>query len=215
MQQLEESLRRLKTDYLDLWQIHEVIYYNDPELIFRPDGAIEALNRAKQQGKVRFVGFTGHKDPAIHLEMLSHNYPFDTVQLPINCFDASFKSFQQQVLPELNRRGIAAIGMKSLSGNGEAVKKGMVTPQEAIRYAMSMPIATLVSGIDSLEVLRQNLAIARGFQPMTEPEMRALRDRVALYAADGRFELFKSSKKFDADVGRMQHGFPTQDQAPT
>lgn len=215
MQQLEESLRRLKTDYLDLWQIHEVIYYNDPELIFRPNGAIEALDRAKQQGKVRFVGFTGHKDPAIHLEMLSHNYPFDTVQLPINCFDASFMSFQQQVLPELNRQGIAAIGMKSLSGNGEAVKKGVVTPQEAIRYAMSMPIATLVSGIDSLEVLRQNLAIARGFQPMTEPEMQALRDRVSQYAADGRFELFKSSKEFDADVGRMQHGFPTQDQMST
>ncbi|WP_082172446.1 aldo/keto reductase [Limnoraphis robusta] len=112
MQQLEESLRRLKTDYIDLWQIHEVIYYNDPELIFRPDGAIEALERAKQEGKVKFVGFTGHKDPAIHLEMLSHNYPFDTVQLPINCFDASFMSFQNQVLPELDRQGIAAIGMK-------------------------------------------------------------------------------------------------------
>ncbi|KKD39102.1 aldo/keto reductase [Limnoraphis robusta CS-951] len=215
MQQLEESLRRLKTDYIDLWQIHEVIYYNDPELIFRPDGAIEALERAKQEGKVKFVGFTGHKDPAIHLEMLSHNYPFDTVQLPINCFDASFMSFQNQVLPELDRQGIAAIGMKSLSGNGEAVKKGLVTPQEAIRYAMSMPIATLVSGIDSVEVLRQNIAIARDFQPMTAQEMQALRERVVPYATDGRFELFKSSKKFDADVGRKQHGFPTQDQLPT
>ncbi|MBW4521666.1 MAG: aldo/keto reductase [Scytolyngbya sp. HA4215-MV1] len=215
MQQLEESLRRLKTDHLDLWQLHEVIYYNDPELIFRSNGAIEALDQAKKEGKVRFVGFTGHKDPAIHLEMLSHNYPFDTVQMPINCFDASFKSFQQQVLPEANRRGIAAIGMKSLSGGGEAVKQGIITPQEAIRYAMSLPIATLVSGIDSLEVLRQNLAIAQNFQPMPTAEMQALRDRVVQYALDGRFELFKSSKKYDADVGRLQHGFPSQQQMAT
>ena len=214
MQQLEESLRRLKTDHLDLWQIHEVVYYNDPELIFRPNGAIEALDQAKKEGKVRFVGFTGHKDPAIHLKMLSYNYPFDTVQMPLNCFDATFtgRSFAQQVLPEVNKRGVAAIGMKSLSGNADAVKKGIVTPQEAIRYAMSLPVATIVSGIDSLAVLRQNLAIARGFQPMTAGEMQALRDRCAQYAADGRFELFKSSKKFDADEGRMQHGFPPQSQ---
>lgn len=215
MQQLEESLRRLKTDHLDLWQIHEVVYYNDPEMIFRPNGAIEAIDRAKKEGKVRFVGFTGHKDPAIHLKMLSHNYPFDTVQMPLNCFDATFKSFEQQVLPELNRRGIAPIGMKSFSGNADAIKKGIVTPQEALRYAMSLPVATTVSGIDSLEVLRQNLAIARGFTPMQQPEMQALRERCAQYAADGRYELFKSSKKFDADEGRKQHGFPTQQEAPT
>src|SRR5919199_2252995 len=215
MQQLEESLRRLKTDHLDLWQIHEVVYYNDPEMIFRPNGAIEALDRAKKEGKVRFIGFTGHKDPAIHLKMLSHNYPFDTVQMPLNCFDATFKSFEQQVLPELNRRGIAPIGMKSFSGNADAIKKGIVTPQEALRYAMSLPVATTVSGIDSLEVLRQNLAIARSFTPMQQQEMQALRDRCAQYAADGRFELFKSSKKFDADESRMQHGFPPQAEAPT
>ncbi|RCJ26961.1 aldo/keto reductase [Nostoc minutum NIES-26] len=215
MQQLEESLRRLKTDRLDLWQIHEVVYYNDPEMIFRPNGAIEALAQAKKEGKVRFVGFTGHKDPAIHLKMLSYNYPFDTVQMPLNCFDASFKSFEQQVLPELNKRGIAAIGMKSLSGNGDAVKKGIVSPQEAIRYAMSLPVATVVSGIDSLAVLRQNLAIARGFQPMQAKEMQALRDRCAQYAADGGFELFKTSKEFDADEGRIQHGFPPQSQMAT
>jgi len=215
MQQLEESLRRLGTDHLDLWQIHEVVYYNDPEMIFRPNGAIEALDRAKKEGKVRFVGFTGHKDPAIHLKMLSHNYPFDTVQMPLNCFDATFKSFEQQVLPELNRRGIAPIGMKSFSGNADAIKKGVVTPQDALRYAMSLPVATTISGIDSLEVLRQNLAIARGFTPMKQEEMQALRDRCAQYAADGRFELFKTSKKFDADEGRQQHGFPTQAEAPT
>jgi predicted aldo/keto reductase-like oxidoreductase len=215
MQQLEESLRRLKTDHLDLWQIHEVVYYNDPERIFQSGGTIEALDQAKKEGKVRFVGFTGHKDPAIHLKMLSYNYPFDAVQMPLNCFDATFKSFEQQVLPELNKRGIAAIGMKSLSGNAEAVKKGIITPQEAIRYSMSLPIATLVSGIDSLQVLQQNLEIARGFQPMTNSEMQALRDRVAQYAADGRFELFKTSKKFDADEGRLQHGFPPQSQMET
>ena len=135
--------------------------------------------------------------------------------MPLNCFDATFKSFEQQVLPELNRRGIALIGMKSLSGNGEAIKKGIVTAQEALRYAMSLPVATTVSGIDSVEVLRQNLAIARGFTPMNGEEMQALRDRCAQYAADGRFELFKSSKVFDADEGRKQHGFPTLKEAPT
>lgn len=212
MQQLEESLRRLKTDHLDLWQIHEVVYDNDPEMIFRANGAIEALTQAKKEGKVRFVGFTGHKDPAIHLKMLAYNYPFDTVQLPLNCFDASFRSFEQLVLPELNKRGIAAIGMKSLSGNGDAVKKGVITAREALSYVMSLPIATVVSGIDSLAVLRQNLAIAQGFQAMSPPQMQSLRDRCAQYAADGRFELFKTSKKFDADVGRIQHGFPPQSQ---
>lgn len=212
MQQLEESLRRLGTDYLDLWQIHEVVYYNDPEMIFRPNGAIEALDRAKKEGKVRFVGFTGHKDPAIHLKMLSYNYPFDTVMLPLNCFDATFNSFEQQVLPELNRRGIAPIGMKSLSGTGDAVKQGVITAQDALRYAMSLPVATTVSGIDSLQVLRQNLAIARGFTPMKQEEIQALRSRCAQYAADGRFELFKTSMRFDGPIGREQHGFPTQEQ---
>ncbi|NDJ21664.1 aldo/keto reductase [Nostoc sp. B(2019)] len=215
MQQLEESLRRLKTDHLDLWQIHEVVYDNDPERIFRTNGAIEALDQAKKEGKVRFVGFTGHKDPAIHLKMLSYNYPFDTVQLPLNCFDASFRSFEKQVLPELNKRGIAAIGMKSLSGTGDAIKKGVVTPEEALRYVLSLPIATLVSGIDSLKILRQNLAIARSFKPMPAEQMQALRDRCAQYAADGRFELFKTSMKFDGDVGRIQHGFPPQSQMQT
>lgn len=215
MQQLEESLRRLGTDYLDLWQIHEVVYYNDPEMIFRSNGAIEALDRAKKEGKVRFVGFTGHKDPAIHLKMLSHNYPFDTVMLPLNCFDATFNSFEQQVLPELNRRGIGVIGMKSLSGTGDAVKQGVVTAQEALRYAMSLPVATTVSGIDSLQVLRQNLSVARGFTPMKQEEMQALRSRCAQYAADGRFELFKTSMRFDGAIGRQQHGFPTQEQVQT
>src|SRR3954454_19079921 len=113
MRQLDESLRRLKTDYIDLWQVHEVAFYNDPERHFMKGGVIEALDKAKKQGKVRFVGFTGHKDPALHLRMLSYDYPFDTCQMPLNCFDATFRSFEQQVLPELARRGIAPIGMKS------------------------------------------------------------------------------------------------------
>ena len=122
MRQLEESLRRLKTDYLDLWQLHEVIFDDEPARYFAPGGALEALDRARQQGKVRFVGFTGHKDPDLHLQMLAHDYPWDSCQLPLNCFDATFRSFEQRVLPELNRRGIAAIGMKSLGGDGRAVK---------------------------------------------------------------------------------------------
>jgi aryl-alcohol dehydrogenase-like predicted oxidoreductase len=215
MQQLEQSLRRLKTDHIDLWQVHEVIYDNDPDMHFAKGGVIEALDQAKREGKVHFVGFTGHKDPAIHLKMLSYNYPFDACQLPLNCFDASFRSFEKQVLPELQRRGIAAIGMKSLGGAGEPVKKGVITAQEALRYAMSLPVTTTVSGIDSLQVLRQNLSIAQGFKPMIAQEMQALRDRYARYAADGRFELYKTSKKYDGAPGREQHGFPSSQQLST
>src|SRR5271156_2732654 len=130
MRQLEESLTRLQTDHVDVWQIHEVIYETDPDFIFAPNGAAEALLEAKQQGKVRFVGFTGHKDPSIHLKMLSHDFPFDTVQMPLNCLDATFRSFETRVLPELNRRGIAALGMKSLGGSGEMVSKGAFTVEE-------------------------------------------------------------------------------------
>src|ERR1700734_1900159 len=152
MQQLEESLGRLQTEYLDLWQIHEVIYYNDPDLIFAPGGAAEALAAAKQQGKVRFIGFTGHKDPAIHLRMLKENFPFNAVQMPLNVFDANFRSFEQQVLPEANKRGIAVLGMKSLGGSGEMVTGGAITAQEGLRYAMSLPVATTISGMESLAV---------------------------------------------------------------
>ena len=123
MRMLKESLKRLQTDHLDLWQIHEVIYDNDPDLIFKTDGAAEALLQAKKDGKVRFVGFTGHKDPSIHLRMLEHDFPFDTMQMPLNCFDATFRSFEQSVLPEARRRGIAVLGMKSLGGSGEMVKR--------------------------------------------------------------------------------------------
>jgi uncharacterized protein len=214
MQMLEQSLRRLQTDHLDLWQIHEVIYYNDPDLIFAPGGAAEALVAAKQQGKVRFVGFTGHKDAAIHLRMLAQNFPFDTVQMPLNAFDASFRSFETQVMPEANKRGIGVLGMKSLGGAGEMVTNGAITAQEGLRYAMSLPVGTTISGMDSLDVLEQNLKVARGFQPMVAAEMQGLRDRVKVYAADGRFELFKTTKKYDGAVGREQHHYPTTQKLP-
>lgn len=210
MQQLEESLRRLKTDHLDLWQVHEVAYAGDPDRHFMRGGVIEALNRAKERGLVRFVGFTGHKDPALHLEMLSHGYPFDTCQLPLNCFDATFRSFEQQVLPELARQGIAAIGMKSLGGEGVAVTQRVVHAKEALRYAMSLPVAVTVTGIDSQKVLRQNVAVAQGFAPMSKAEMQRTRNRFAGAAVDGRFELYKTTSKHEGDVGRRQHGFPRQ-----
>jgi aryl-alcohol dehydrogenase-like predicted oxidoreductase len=209
LRQLEQSLRRLKTDHLDLWQIHEVVYDNDPDMHFAPGGAVEALEEAKRSGKVRFVGFTGHKDPSIHLKMLAHDFPFDTCQMPLNVFDANFRSFEQRVLPELLKRRIAPLGMKSMCGEGTPVKKRAVTPEEALRYAMSLPVAATVSGIDSLKVLRQNLHIARGFEPYTEDEMQALRQRCAEAAADGHFELYKTSKHFDGPPGRKQHKFPT------
>ena len=214
MRQLEQSLRRLKTDYLDLWQIHECVYYNDPERHFMRGGVVEALGEAKRQGKVRCIGFTGHKDPRIHLEMLAHDYPFDTCQLPLNCFDCSFedRSFERQVLPELLRRRIAPIGMKSLGGEGRQVKQKAITAQEGLRYAMSLPVATTVSGIDSMKVLRQNLKVAVGFKPMSERQMNVLRRRVQEQAADGRFELYKTSAKMEGPVGRRQHGFPDEEE---
>jgi uncharacterized protein len=214
MQQLGESLKRLRTDHLDLWQIHEVIYENDAELHFAKGGVIEALEEAKTQGKVRFVGFTGHKNPAIHLKMLAYDYPFDTVQMPLNCFVATFRSFEQHVLPELQRRGIAALGMKSLGGDGQPVQYGVVSAEEALRYAMSMPVASTICGIDSLDVLRQDVGIARNFTPMSAQEMQALRERCQPYAADGHLELFKTTKKYDGEVGREQHGYPPPDQLP-
>jgi len=213
MRQLEQSLRRLQTDHLDLWQIHECVYENDPERHFAVGGVVEALDRAREQGKVRYVGFTGHKSPDIHLRMLAFDYPFDACQLPLNGFDATFRSFQHEVLPELNRRGIAAIGMKSLGGDGRAVKKRVARVADALRYAMSLRVATVVSGIDSMTVLRQNLRIARTFTPMSERERRAYVKEIAGEAADGRYELYKVSAEHEGDEGRRQHGFPSQAEA--
>ena len=209
MKQLEDSLRRLRTDHLDLWQIHEVVYENDPDLHFSAGGAVEAIAEAKLQGKVRFIGFTGHKSPAIHKKMLAHNFPFDSVQMPLSGFDASFRSFEREILPILVEKGIAPIGMKSLNGDAEAVKQGVITAEEAIRYAMSLPVSTTVSGMDSLDVLRKNLKTAREFVPMSKEEKVAFRKKCAPVAADGRYELYKVSVRYDGKEGRKQHGFPS------
>ncbi len=212
MQMLEESLRRLQTDHLDLWQIHGVTFDNDPDLFIRTGGAAEALVKAKQQGKVRFVGFTGHKRPEIHLKMLETGFPFDAVQMPLNAFDYSFHSFEKQVLPELNKRGIAPLGMKPLTGKAEPLKKGVITPQQALRYAMSLPVATTITGMEKLEVLHQNLKIAQDFKPMSAEEMDALREQCKALAADGRFEHYKVSLQFDNPEARWAHGFPVDEE---
>jgi predicted aldo/keto reductase-like oxidoreductase len=208
MQMLEDSLRRYQTDHLDLWQIHGIVYDNDPELAYAKGGVLEAFDQAKKDGKVRFVGFTGHKDPAFHLKMLELGYPFDSVQLPLNPFDANFHSFEKHVLPEVNRRGMAALGMKSMAGTAWALKAGIVQAEEMLRYAMSLPVTTTICGMDSLDVLHQNLRIVGNFQPMTESEMEALRARCAPTAADGRFEPYKVSLRYDNPMTRMPHGFP-------
>ena len=214
MKQLEESLRRLRTDHLDLWQIHEVAFDDEPRRHFARGGAVEALDRARQQGKVRFVGFTGHKDPALHLEMLAHDYAWDSCQLPLNCFDASFRSFEQRVLPELVRRGIAPIGMKSFCGDARGIKAKVVSPADALSYALSLPIATVVSGMESPRVLRQNVTIARGFTPLSRRAMNAIRRQAAPAAADGRFELYKISAAFEGNELRRVHGLPLQNELP-
>jgi predicted aldo/keto reductase-like oxidoreductase len=211
MRQLEDSLRRLRTDYLDLWQIHEVVFDNEPARHFARGGVVEALDRAREQGKVRYVGFTGHKSPALHLAMLAYDYPWDACQLPLNCFDGSFRSFEQEVLPVLNARGIAPIGMKSLGGDARAVKARVVSASEALAYACSLPVATVVSGIESPRILRQNLSVVQGFRPMPARARAALRRRIAEHAADGRFELYKISAAFEGVETRRVHGLPPQD----
>ena len=207
LKMLNESLNRLQTDHLDLWQIHGVSFENDPELFIRPNGAAEALAQAKKEGKVRFVGFTGHKDPKIHLAMLNTGFPFDAVQMPLNPFDCTFRSFEQQVLPELQKRGIAALGMKPLGGFAPAIKEGVVTAEESLRYAMSLPVATTITGIEKMDVLEQNLKIAQGFTPMSEQQMNELRNRGRQFA-DGRFEMYKVSLKYDNPEARLTHDFP-------
>jgi aryl-alcohol dehydrogenase-like predicted oxidoreductase len=214
MAQLEESLKRLRTDYLDLWQVHEVVYDNDPQRHYAKGGVLEALRRAQEQGKVHFVGFTGHKDPAIHLEMLKRGFPFDTVQLPLNCFDGSFRSFATRVLPEVRRRGMAAIGMKPFGGTGAMIEKRAVSARDALGYAMSLPVAVTITGIDSLDVLRQDLKIARGFRPLSAAAMEKIRTRCARLAGDGRFELYKTTAAFEGPIGRAQHDFPPLSDAP-
>jgi predicted aldo/keto reductase-like oxidoreductase len=210
---LEDSLRRLQTDRLDLWQFHEIVYDNDPDWIFADDGAINAGLKAVKDGKVRYLGFTGHKDPLIHLKMLAKPYEWSAVQMPLNVMDVHYRSFQNQVLPKLNERGIAALGMKSLGGNGSIITKAGVPIDDALRYVLSLPITTLVSGIDSEEVLDQNLRILRSFKPLSTAEREKIEERTYKLAGDGRYELFKSSKAFDGPVHRKQHGFDLEQKA--
>jgi aryl-alcohol dehydrogenase-like predicted oxidoreductase len=210
---LEESLRRLGTDHLDLWQIHAVSYDNDPDLAYAKNGVIEALEEAKKAGKTRFVGFTGHKDPHLHLKMLRMGYPFDSVQMPLNPFDSGFvHSFERLVLPELHTRGIAPLGMKALGGTADAIKKGVLTGEEALRYAMSLPVAVTICGMETVEVLNRNLKIARGFQPLGAEAMDAIRKKCAALATDGRYEPYKVSLKYDNPETRLPHGFPVEPQ---
>jgi predicted aldo/keto reductase-like oxidoreductase len=204
---LDDSLRRLQTDRIDLWQFHEIVYDNDPDWIFADDGAIHIGLKALKEGKVRYLGFTGHKDPSIHLKMLGKPHPWDAVLMPLNVMDTHFRSFQKLVLPELLRRGIAPLGMKSLGGNGSIVTQAGVPVEIALRYVLSLPIASLVSGIDSEKVLDQNLAIVRGFESLSKDQMLAIEQRSEPLAGDGRYELFKTTKDFDGPVHRKQHGF--------
>lgn len=211
MQMLEDSLRRLGTDHLDLWQIHAVVYDNDPDLAYRKGGVIDALRKAKQQGKVRYLGFTGHKDPRIHKRMIDLGFEWDAVQFPINAFDAQFRSFQQLVLPEAVKRGIAVLGMKPLNGDGAPFHKGDVklTPEQALRFAMSVPgVTTTITGMESLAVVKQNMAIAKGFQPLQHHEMQEIIASVTPGAGDGRYELYKTSLRYDGAVTRQMHEQP-------
>jgi predicted aldo/keto reductase-like oxidoreductase len=206
---LEDSLRRLKTDRIDLWQFHEMVYDNDPDWVFAPDGAIQTGLAALKEGKVRYLGFTGHKDPLIHLKMLGMPYEWAAVQMPLNVMDVHYRSFQRNVLPVLVQRNIGALGMKSLGGRGDIVSKAGVPVEDALRYVLSLPISTLVSGIDSEKVLDQNLKIVREFTPLTLEERARIEQSTYKVAGDGRYELFKSSKAFDGPVHRKQHGFDT------
>jgi predicted aldo/keto reductase-like oxidoreductase len=206
---LEDSLRRLQTDRIDLWQYHEMVYDNDPDWVFAEDGAIHTGLKALKDGKIRYLGFTGHKDPIIHLKMLGKPYEWATVQMPLNVMDVHYRSFQKQVLPVLLQRHIGVLAMKSLGGNGSIVTKAGVPVEDALRYVLSLPISTLVSGIDSEKVLDQNLKIVREFKPLTAAERAAIEGKTLALAGDGRFELFKSSKAFDGAVHRRQHGFDT------
>jgi predicted aldo/keto reductase-like oxidoreductase len=214
MVKLEESLRRLRTDHLDLWQIHEVTFPDDPDRIFAPGGAAEAMLRAKEEGKVRFIGFTGHKSPAIFRRMLSHGFPWDTLQMPVSVLDANFNSFQREIIPIAQEQGIGVIGMKSLAAGHIFDDPAIgITAEEAIRYALSQPIASLCTGIDSMAILEQNLRIGREFVPMTAEEQAAAVDKVFHHAWAGQLEHFKTSFQFEGNEARREHGIPLKSAA--
>lgn len=190
--QLEESLRRLQTDHIDLLQFHEIIHEGEPERIFS-EGAIEEAIKAREEGKIRFIGFTGHRWPHLFKQMLEQDFEWDTVQMPTNLLDYHYRSFTRKILPILIERDIGRIGMKSLGGSDAPLLKTGITAQEAISYSLSLPIHTLVSGVDSLEVLVQNLEIVRNWRPLSDEERTRLLERVAPWAADGRLEHYKTA----------------------
>jgi aryl-alcohol dehydrogenase-like predicted oxidoreductase len=203
---LDDSLRRLQTDRIDLWQFHEIIYDNDPDWVFEK-GGLKAALEARQAGKVRYIGFTGHKDPRIHLSMLAKPFEWDACQFPVNVLDLHYRSFQKQVLPVCLKNRVGAIGMKGFGGGDGIARQAGLTAAEAYRYALSQPVAAQVIGMTSMEQLEANLALARGFTPMSAAEQSALAEKVRPFATDGRFEQFKSTQNFDGPVHRRQHGF--------
>lgn len=174
---LEESLKRLKTDHLDLWQVHQILEDSEADSIFIPDGVLQAIEQAKKQGKIRYCGFTGHAKPKTLLRVLAHKYPFDSVQMPLSAFDADDNGFQKLVLPEVLKQRLAPLAMKTLAGNAKAIKDGLATSEECLRYALSLPVTTVVSGIDTMEWLQKNAKVAANFKPMTPEEMASLAQR--------------------------------------
>ena len=205
---LDDSLRRLRTDYLDLWQFHEIVYDSDPDWVF-DKGGIRAAIEARKAGKVRYIGFTGHKDPRIHLAMLDKPFEWETSQMPVNVLDVHYRSFQKHVVPVCLKKQVGVIGMKGFGGGSGMLAKAGLSATEAYRYALSQPVASQVVGLTSMEQLREAIALARNFTPMPAEDQKALTDRVRDVATDGRFELFKSSQMFDGPVHRRQHGFAT------
>lgn len=199
--QIDESLKRLQTDHVDLMQFHEIIRMEDPDRIFAEGGALEAMLDAKQAGKVRYIGFTGHKDPTIHLRMLEiaakHQFHFDAVQMPLNVMDAHFRSFQQQVVPVLVKEEIGVLGMKPLA-SGLILTSKTAKPIECLHYAMSLPTSTVITGMNKMEYLNQALEAARTFKPLNEQEIASLLGKTAEAASTGKYELFKTDSGFDA-----------------
>jgi predicted aldo/keto reductase-like oxidoreductase len=205
--QIDESLKRLQTDHLDLVQVHEILRMEDPDRVFAPGGAVEALNDAKKAGKTRYVGFTGHKDPLVHLRMLEvakqHNFHFDTVQMPLNVMDAHFRSFGHKVLPVLVKEQIGVLGMKSM-GDHFILESKTVTPIECLHYSMSLPTSVVITGIDKPEVLEQAFEAVRTFKPMSEQQLAALLSKTKEVAMSGNYELFKTTDRFDSTAHNPQ-----------
>ena len=205
--QINESLKRLQVDHVDLLQFHEIVRRTDPDPIFAPGGAMEAVLEAKQAGKIRFIGFTGHKDPSIHLRMLEiaaeHKFRFDTVQMPLNVMDAHFRSFEHQVLPRLVKEGLGVLGMKAL-GFGAILDSKTASAIECLHYALNLPTSTVITGIDSLKILDQAVEAARTFTPMSQEQVSALLARTAAASASGNYEPFKTDTGFDATTRNPQ-----------